>query len=403
MSSPAVDAGSSDPNIAAVKGTQTGEDGTGVLGIGQGNGVLGQSKGSKGFSGVRGESDGGPGVSGASVGSVGVDAKTQTGPAAVRAVSAGNGPGVFGTGLHVGVFGTSTGNEGFAGVHGESNGGPGVSGTSTGSVGVDAKTQSGPAAMRAIHAGDGVGVLGACHGNGFSGVWGDSKTGPGVSGTSTSSDGVFGKGHRGVRGESEEFQGVSGWSNNNAGVVGESVHLSGVWAISHDPQNAGLFATNDKGGPAAFFQGNVVVTGDVSLPNADCAEEFEMAEATMVDPGTVMVLDAGGALAASARAYDKCVVGVISGAGAYRPAIVLDRQPNPLGNRRPLALVGKVFCKVDADFSAIAVGDLLTTSSTPGHAMAALDSAKAFGAVIGKALQPLREGRGLIPILVALQ
>ena len=35
--------------------------------------------------------------------------------------------------------------------------------------------------------------------------------------------------------------------------------------------------------------------------------------------------------------------------------------------------------------------------------MAALDHAKAFGAVIGKALQPLREGRGLIPILIALQ
>ena len=281
-----------------------------VLGIGQGNGVLGQSKGTHGFSGVRGESDGGPGVSGASGGSVGVDAKTQTGPAALRAISAGNGPGVLGTGLRVGVFGASTGTEGFSGVHGESDGGPGVSGTSNGSVGVDAKTQHGPAALRAIHAG---------------------------------------------------------------------------------------------GGLAGLFEGNVLVTGDITLPNADCAEEFDVVETTAVDPGTVMVLDGGGALAASARAYDKCVVGVISGAGAYRPAIVLDRQPHPLGKRQPLALVGKVFCKVDADFGAIEVGDLLTTSATLGHAMVALDHGKAFGAVIGKALQPLREGRGLIPILVALQ
>jgi hypothetical protein len=64
--------------------------------------------------------------------------------------------------------------------------------------------------------------------------------------------------------------------------------------------------------------------------------------------------------------------------------------------------VGKVYCKVDADFAPIATGDLLTTSSTPGHAMKATDRAKAFGAVIGKALAPLHAGRDLIPILVAL-
>ena len=47
-------------------------------------------------------------------------------------------------------------------------------------------------------------------------------------------------------------------------------------------------------------------------------------------------------------------------------------------------LVGKVFCKVDG---AIDVGDLLTTSQTPGHAMKATDPQRAFGAVIGKALK----------------
>ena len=48
-------------------------------------------------------------------------------------------------------------------------------------------------------------------------------------------------------------------------------------------------------------------------------------------------------------------------------------------------------------------GDLLTTSATPGHAMAAADVLKAFGIVIGKALCPLKEGQGLIPILISLQ
>jgi rRNA processing protein Krr1/Pno1 len=62
-----------------------------------------------------------------------------------------------------------------------------------------------------------------------------------------------------------------------------------------------------------------------------------------------------------------------------------------------------VYCKVDARHGSIEVGDLLTTSDTPGHAMKATDSLKAFGSVIGKALRPLKEGQALIPILIALQ
>ena len=65
--------------------------------------------------------------------------------------------------------------------------------------------------------------------------------------------------------------------------------------------------------------------------------------------------------------------------------------------------MGKVYCKVDATYSSIEIGDLLTTSSTIGHAMKADDPLKAFGTVIGKALQPLKEGKGMIPVLVALQ
>ena len=64
--------------------------------------------------------------------------------------------------------------------------------------------------------------------------------------------------------------------------------------------------------------------------------------------------------------------------------------------------MGKVCCKADAQFGPIEVGDLLTTSPTPGHAMKASDPAKAFGAVIGKALGSLKAGTGLIPIIVAL-
>ncbi|MFD0364085.1 hypothetical protein ACFQZZ_21785 [Nocardia sp. GCM10030253] len=142
--------------------------------------------------------------------------------------------------------------------------------------------------------------------------------------------------------------------------------------------------------------------GDILLKNADCAEEFDLAESASVEPGTVMVLDQEGKLRQSEESYDKKVAGVISGAGDYKPGIVLDRKHSQ-DNRMPVALMGKVFCRVDAEYSPIEVGDLMTTSATPGHAMKADDPTRAFGAVIGKALRSQKEGRGLLPILIALQ
>ena len=113
-----------------------------------------------------------------------------------------------------------------------------------------------------------------------------------------------------------------------------------------------------------------------------------------------MVLGEEGALFPSQRAYDKRVAGVVSGAGCYKPGIVLDKQPSQR-NRQPIALLGKVYCKVDAQYGAIEVGDMLTTSPVLGCATS--DPLKAFGSVIGKALRPLKEGRGFIPILISLQ
>jgi hypothetical protein len=89
------------------------------------------------------------------------------------------------------------------------------------------------------------------------------------------------------------------------------------------------------------------------------------------------------------------------GAGDYKPAIVLDGRK--AGNRQPIALTGKACCKVDADLGAIQIGDLLTTSPTSGHAMIAAEPGRALGSIIGKALGPHASGKGMIPILVALQ
>ncbi len=142
--------------------------------------------------------------------------------------------------------------------------------------------------------------------------------------------------------------------------------------------------------------------GDISFANADCAEEFPAADGEGLAPGTVVVLDGEGLMRASEAPYDRRVAGVVSGEGDLKPAIVLGRNGGA-GNRVPVALVGQVHCQADADPGAIEVGDLLVTSPTAGHAMAAHDPQRAFGAVIGKAIEPLARGHGRIRILVSLQ
>ena len=181
--------------------------------------------------------------------------------------------------------------------------------------------------------------------------------------------------------------------------VGNAVHALSHSRSSHE---AAVLATNDAGGPAGRFEGSVYVTGDVILTGADAAEDFDIAEGAARVPGMVMVLDEEGRLMPCSKAYDRRVAGVISGAGAFRPALVMDKRTDD-GDRSPVALFGKTFCMVDATFGGIEVGDLLTTSPREGHAMRASDASLAFGAVLGKALRPIAEGLGLVPILVTLQ
>lgn len=69
----------------------------------------------------------------------------------------------------------------------------------------------------------------------------------------------------------------------------------------------------------------------------------------------------------------------------------------------PVAIVGIVPTKVSAMNGRIRVGDLLTTSSTPGYAMRCANRVKCVGAIVGKALEPLAGGRGVIKMLVMLR
>lgn len=167
------------------------------------------------------------------------------------------------------------------------------------------------------------------------------------------------------------------------------------------PSARGILDICDSGGtPRIRMTGD---NGDILFAGADLAEEFTVADQAMADvaPGMVMVLDDDGNILPCNMASDPRVVGVIAGAGAYRPAMILDRQDGP--GRYPIAMIGKVYCRVSGENGPIRIGDMLTTSATPGHAQAVTDRPSAGGTIIGKALGKLDAGTGLIPVLVNLQ
>ena len=309
------------------------------------------------------------------------------------------------------------------------------------------------------HASTGVGVAGL----GLIGVSGGSVDGFGVVGVSAPPGAKGGDGVQGVT-NSETRNGVYGLNLSQTSRNNSDAGGNGIFGFTSVPNGAGVLGANNaggtgvvgtgehgvagtgvmgvvgvgtaigvwgiaKGGWAAYFTGPVAVDGEITGPHgpvqfgndvningnltisssgdvilADCAEEFEVSGISLSDvgPGSVMVLDETGAICPCSQAYDSRTVGVVSGAGQFRPAITLDRATSGI-NRAPISLLGKVCCKVDATFAPIKVGDLLTTSLTKGHAMKASDPVMAVGAVIGKALEPLNEGRALIQILVTLQ
>ncbi|MBN1824699.1 MAG: hypothetical protein JW958_00450 [Candidatus Eisenbacteria bacterium] len=167
--------------------------------------------------------------------------------------------------------------------------------------------------------------------------------------------------------------------------------------------------------------GDVLADGSFTGP-ADFSEMIAVrAGASSVEPGDVMVVDPSGSreIAKSAEPRSTLVAGVYS----TRPGFVgserdWDRiDPSKAEGEEsgtytradmaaefdeiPLAVVGIVPCKVSAENGAVRPGDLLVTSATPGHAMR--DDEPRTGTVLGKALEPLASGTGVIRILVTLQ
>jgi len=159
-------------------------------------------------------------------------------------------------------------------------------------------------------------------------------------------------------------------------------------------------------GDALFENGQVTVPVLHITGGSDLSERFPVADgAAAPEPGMVVCIDPGapGRLAVSRRAYDTCVAGVISGAGGVAPGMLMGQAGTLADGDNPVALTGRVYCRADAGGGPIAPGDLLTTSATPGHAMAARDRDRAQGAILGKAMTSLESGTGLVLVLVTLQ
>ena len=162
----------------------------------------------------------------------------------------------------------------------------------------------------------------------------------------------------------------------------------------------GLGGTNlmHLDGAGTLYVKVLAITG-----GADVAEPFQMSDQGIAKGSVVIIDDAHpGKLKLSERAYDRRVAGIVSGANGINPGLSLS-QHGALEGGQNVALSGRVYVQADASHGAIQPGDLLTTSDTPGYAMKATDYAQAQGAILGKAMSGLSEGKGLVLVLVTLQ
>jgi hypothetical protein len=194
------------------------------------------------------------------------------------------------------------------------------------------------------------------------------------------------------------FMMVTGDGNEQAYLGGDG-YGGDVQVGSLNPgiQNVAFY----NAGSGAYMQ--LICKALTIVGGADLAEPFEMSSKEIPE-GSVVVIDEEnpGQLKMSRSAYDTHVAGIVSGAGGIHPGIQL-KQNGTLENGQNVALTGRVYALADASSGPIKPGDLLTTSSIPGHCMKARDRDQAQGAILGKAMTGLKEGKGKVLVLVTLQ
>ena len=153
--------------------------------------------------------------------------------------------------------------------------------------------------------------------------------------------------------------------------------------------------------------GNLLTDGDYACPSgcfnagsADLAERINIsgtaspADVVEVDP------DRPGSFRRSQGPGSRLAVGVISSAPGFTLGNLHGGAERARDERPLLALLGQVPTNASAENGPIQIGDLLVSAALPGHAMRCASPSACEGALIGKALQPLREGQGVILVLV---
>jgi len=205
----------------------------------------------------------------------------------------------------------------------------------------------------------------------------------------------------GAGGRQYRFVTTSTGSSAGAGKFAVLDETAGLFRLVVDSSgNVGVGTAS----PATMLHvtGDVTVDGNIAAKYQDVAEWVKVAGEAR--PGTVLVIDPreSGRVTTSAQPYDTRVVGVVSPS----PGLLLGE---PGEGKAKIAHSGRVKVKVDARYGAIAVGDLLVSSPTPGYAMRSEPltvggvAMHRPGTLIGKALEALPEGEGEILVLLTLQ
>ncbi|MBI3949581.1 MAG: hypothetical protein HY314_03905 [Acidobacteria bacterium] len=201
--------------------------------------------------------------------------------------------------------------------------------------------------------------------------------------------------------------GVQGFSDGNSGAGVAGFNTGGGAGVASFSQSGNLFE-----GFAVALRFRVRNDGQVrsnvgfTTPAADFAEMTEVEEASSREaesyqPGDVLIISPEtGKLKKCSQPYCPLVAGIYSTHPGFLGGQGIEESST---NKVPLALIGQVPCKVTTENGAIAIGDLLVTSSTPGSAMKGTDRNLMLGAIVGKALEPLSSGTGTIRVLVTLQ
>ncbi len=202
---------------------------------------------------------------------------------------------------------------------------------------------------------------------------------------------------------------VYGGSGTNYGVYGYAGGSGTNWAgyfngNGYFSGNVGIGTTNPT--QKLEVNGAIKITG-----GSDLSEQFEIKKPKPTNlnkilPGMLVCIDKNekGKLVVSSKPYDPTVLGVVSGAGGIKTGMVLSQSgTEEADGKYPVAVAGRVYCLADASSAPIHPGDLLTTSGTPGYAMKVTDYDKARGAIIGKAMSSLEDGKGLVLVIVTLQ